>query len=105
MLIVIEGQSAVGKTTFAQAFPAEQVVGEERVEMPPHLSEREAYPYLIKSNTRRWRHLLDNVLPKQRKRTMKVSNSYALARSIGSTQNGMFIASVRVSSKTCQYIR
>ena len=34
MVIVVEGQLAVGKTTFMNAAPAEQVVGEEVVYRP-----------------------------------------------------------------------
>lgn len=59
MLIVIEGQSAVGKTTFLAPLPPEQVVAEEVLQIPASAGPLEALPYGVELNTRRWKRLVE----------------------------------------------
>jgi hypothetical protein len=58
MLIVVEGPSAVGKTTLLGMMPVDQVVPEEIVQLPTGLGPLEAQPYFVESNSRRWARLL-----------------------------------------------
>lgn len=59
MLIVVEGPSAVGKTTLLDRVRAERVVGEEALRVPPGMGAMGAIPYAVESSARRWHRLLE----------------------------------------------
>lgn len=58
MLVVIEGPSAVGKTTLLTAMPPEQVIGEEALLIPPGTDLLAAERYGVELNARRWERLV-----------------------------------------------
>ncbi|HEY4383504.1 MAG TPA: hypothetical protein VGN34_03375 [Ktedonobacteraceae bacterium] len=65
MIIVVEGPSAVGKTSLLRIFPASQVVGEEwealgipRGSGPEKPQSKEAQAFWVELHTRRWQKLL-----------------------------------------------
>ena len=59
MLIVVEGPSAVGKTTLLGLVPAQRVVGEEVLRVPAGTGPMGSIPYAVESSARRWERLLD----------------------------------------------
>ena len=58
-MIVVEGPSAVGKTTLLELVPAGRVVGEEVLQVPPGTGSLQALPYGVESSARRWERLLE----------------------------------------------
>jgi hypothetical protein len=59
MLIVVEGPSAVGKTTLLELVPADRVIGEEALLVPPGTDSLGSLPYAVESSVRRWERLLE----------------------------------------------
>jgi hypothetical protein len=58
-LVVVEGPSAVGKTTLLKFVPADFVVGEEVLRVPAGTGPLESIPYAVESSARRWERLLE----------------------------------------------